>query len=80
MILYECQDTTQPEPVGSKNNGKHQDNKNDHENEPAATPRARATSKTEHPLQAIKEPIQQKEFEQTRQTTWTLIHCIEFSF
>ncbi len=70
---------SQAEPVRAKDNVAGDKDKEDQENEPAAATAARtAAPKAKARLEKIKEGVEQKEFEQTLQATWTTVHDFEF--
>ena len=74
LLLYGSSEP-ELEPVCACDNGAGQHQKDDQQDDPTSTPGARHPSpKTELLLQPIKDPIQERQFEQAGQTTRSIVH------
>ncbi len=70
----------QAEPVYAKNDLAGENDKDDQENgSTTAAAAGAAAPESKARLEEIKERVEQKEFEQTLETTWTAIHDVEYS-
>ncbi len=68
------------EPVYAEDDLAGENDKDDQENgSTTAAAAGAATAESKARLEEIKERVEQKEFEQTLETTWTAIHDVEYS-